>query len=41
MGGLRYCFESSYVPSALSRTSRHGLAVVDTDGCESFIIHRR
>lgn len=38
---LKYCFEQKYVPSVPSKTSKSGLAVVDTDGCESFIIHRR
>lgn len=32
MGDLRYCFEQSSVPSTLLKTSKSGLAVIDTDG---------
>jgi len=32
MNDLRYCFEQSLVPSILLKTSKSGLAVIDTDG---------
>lgn len=38
MGELRYCFEQKYVPSVLSKTSKSGLAVVDTAGCEPILL---
>lgn len=37
MGELRYCFEQSLVPHTLSALKAHGLAVVDTDGCEPYV----
>lgn len=37
MGDLRYCFEQPLVPSTLLKTSKSGLAVIDTDGCESAV----
>ena len=38
MTNFVYCFEQSLVPSTLSKTSKSGLAVVDTDGCESAVL---
>ena len=34
---LRYCFESSYIPSVLAKCRKNDLAVVDTEGCESAV----
>ena len=34
---LTYCFESSYIPSVLSKCRRTDLAVVDTEGNEKAI----
>ena len=32
---LTYCFESSYIPSVLSKCRKNDLAVVETQGYES------
>lgn len=37
MKKLTYCFEQEYVANTLKNTAVHGLAVVDTEGCESAV----
>jgi endo-alpha-1,4-polygalactosaminidase (GH114 family) len=34
---LTYCFESSFVPSVLSKCRINDLVVVDTEGCEKAV----
>ena len=34
---LTYCFESSYIPSVLSKCKKNDLAVVDMEGHESAV----
>ena len=37
MKKITYCFEQEYVANTLKNTAVHGLAVVDTEGCESAV----
>lgn len=37
MKKITYCFEQEYVAKTLKNTAVHGLAVVDTEGCESAV----
>ena len=34
---LRYCFEQSYIVHTLQKSKPHDLAVVDTEGYESYV----
>lgn len=34
---LTYCFESSHVPRTLAKCRKNDLAVVDTEGYESYV----
>ena len=34
---LTYCFESHLITSVLAKCKKNDLAVVDTEGCESYV----
>ena len=40
MGDLKYCFEQQYIQKTLEKTTKNGLAVIDSDGISKSIIQK-